>query len=271
MPIARMFMPMTQRLCTRAITVMAGVLLCCLLFTTTPTAAQSPASTEQRGVAEVAVSANLNAKSPRDRVSIRIVNNTNRARLETIIHVLGEKFDARPSAPIFATGDPDIIEDPGIGAAFTLPVVPRSEAYLPVAPFIEAFAPYVAEVHLAYIIDGPFENRGCRTFENPDATFTVSAPDRADAGDRAFYAIRAQIKNPALTSVPAPKYAVQYGTKGTGRKHASPIILLALAALIGISGGVLLAMLFSHWKAMDAQASNSTPTGGTDARKTDDH
>lgn len=232
------------------------LLLCALLI---PTAAQE--APEERGSAMVAVYTDLLSERS-DKISIRLVNRNDKAMLTEIITALGAKFNAAPEKLTFQRGDPQLMAEDDLGADFYLPVVPRGERVLPIAPFIETFAPYASQLRIVFIVQGPFTYQGYQKYEHPDVSFTVDPPDTNAAKlgvPLAFYGVNVTIRNPSLTSASLPS--------NTERRHAQrgrlPVYLwLLFAGVAGALAGVLLSRMLTRWKASMAGTENNPSTGG---------
>jgi hypothetical protein len=216
----------------------------CVLACASPLHADPPA----RGKAFVAVNADISDPAGRDTISIRIVDNTDKAKLMDIVLALGVKMRTAPDDMKYAVGDPQYVEDSGIGLECTMPMVPRGDGYLPIAPFIETLAPYVSEVQILYIIQGPFTYRGIQRYEKNGVRVTVDPPESAPAGapvQMAFYGMHATITDPTPGNVSIPHYSPQEGRARIWR------ILgwVLLAGLLGAGIGILVARLLMRWKA----------------------
>jgi len=214
-------------------------------------AGASPASAEPppaRGKAYVAVNADVSARAGRDTVSIRIVNNTDRNRLLEIALALGVKLKSSPEGMTYAAGDPRFVEDSGIGLAFTMPVVPRGDGTLPIAPFVETLAPHVSELQLLYIIQGPFTYRGVQHYADHGVRVTVDPPETTPPNApiaMAFYGIHVTMDTPAPGPVSIPRYSPQEGRARLWRIGG----WILLAGLIGAGAGLVVARLLARWKA----------------------
>ena len=235
----------------------------CLLFVLCaiqyPMAA--PAAAGERGRAMVAVYADL-LSGPADKVSIRLVDRRDKQALTEIATLLGTKFNAVPEKLTFQSGDPMIIEKEDLGADFFLPVVPRSERILPIAPFIETFAPYASQLRIVFIVRGPFTYQGYQTYQHPDVTYTVDPPDMSTAKlgiPLAFYGVNVNIRNPSLTSASLAPYQKPSHT----RRGRLPVYLwLLFAGAAGAIAGVILSRMLIRWKASMTGTENNPSTGG---------
>jgi hypothetical protein len=207
----------------------------------------APVDPENRGKAYVGVVADLASPTLVDQVNIHIVNNKDQQLLTRIAQTLGSKLKGTPTKFKFVTGDPAFVNDPGIGLDFSLPVVPRGESYLPIAPFIEAFAPYVSHLDIMYFIRGQFVYKGYQSFEQKDVIFKVSLPDvSSQQTDEplAIYGVNVIIKNPSLTTVPVSNYPTAGTRRGFGTLLWGLIIGIAVMAV-----GIALALVLSRWQA----------------------
>ena len=239
--------------------VCAPLLLLALCLLPPARAADAPPS---RGAAQVAVMTNLTSTNPTDVVTIRLVAHRDKDVLLRLASTLGDKFGNKPLYFSFEEPDPTFVADKGIGLNFQLPVVPRNEGYLPIAPFIETFAPYASRLRILYYVQGPFTYRGYQHYQHPDVSFNVMMPDPGPQTSvpLAFYGVDVMIKNPSLTTMTIPNYPT---TPGTKKSRGIPVfILFALAIVIGVSGGVLLVMLIAQWKAADAARHGGNSGGG---------
>ncbi|HEY3379771.1 MAG TPA: hypothetical protein VGL77_20035 [Armatimonadota bacterium] len=213
--------------------------LCCV--------AQQPSyaqTADQRGEARVSIFADLTAASPIDQISFRIMNNSDPALLQRIAQTLGTKFGAAPVQLRLVNGDPDFPDDKSAAAEFYAPIVPRGEGYLPIKPYVEAFAPYATRVRIVYFVKGPFAYRGyVNPYASHDVTFTVEMPENITpqgAEPLAFYGVDVIIKNPALTAFPLANYPDE--TRKTTRTLVWRLALAAGVAIIIIMLGMLLAL-----------------------------
>ncbi|MHB9025395.1 MAG: hypothetical protein ACYC7E_14700 [Armatimonadota bacterium] len=221
-------------------------LLCCAGFAR-PAVAE-PVNPDSRGKAMVMVVADLLSASPVDRVSIHIVNNTDKTLLTGIAQALGTKLKAAPAKLKFEKGDPRFVDDKGIGLDFDLPVVPRGESFLPIAPFIEAFAPHVSHLRIVYYLQGPFDYKGYERYEEKGASFTVDPPETPSTDSNvplAFYGVNVIIKNPALTTMSVPNYPTAPGA----RRGLSTLMLGLLIGMAVMAIGIILALMLSRWQA----------------------
>ncbi|OPZ86310.1 MAG: hypothetical protein BWY76_01008 [bacterium ADurb.Bin429] len=213
-----------------------------------PAWAESPPS---RGKAYVAVNADVSDRAGRDTVSIRIVNNTDRKKLLEIALALGVKLNTSPEGMTYAAGDPRFVEDGGIGLEFTMPVVPRGDGTLPIAPFIEVLARHVSELQILYIIQGPFTYRGVQQYTENGIRVTVDPPETTPPNApmaMAFYGINVSMDNPTPGPVQIPRYSPQEGHARAWR-IVGILGLILLAGLIGAGVGLLAVRLLARWKA----------------------
>jgi hypothetical protein len=196
--------------------------------------------------AEVAVSADLTATSPVDFVTLRIPEATDRKQLSAIATALGTHFGTPPAGLSFNTGDPEFIADKGLGLECQLPVVPRQAAYLPIEPFIRAFAPYVSRLRILYIIKGPFTYRGFQQYHHRDVDISVEPPAPANALlPVGFYSVEVTIHNPHLAALNLPREV----SPPARPFWQHPLLRLGVAALVGISIGLVLALWLARWRA----------------------
>ncbi|MHB9131708.1 MAG: hypothetical protein ACYDBB_11550 [Armatimonadota bacterium] len=219
-----------------------------------------PPAPNDRGSAQVSVITDLsNTKSNIDLVDIKIDGNTDKALLQEIVQAVGTKFGAKPTNLKSVSPDPQFSDDNGIGLDFNLPIVPRNEEYLPIAPFIEALAPYARDVRIVYVVYGEFTYKGIKTLKRSDVTITVNPPEIAPIGPGqpvAFYSVDVTINNPKLDAESIPKYE----EKVTGQRPVW-IGLLLLAGIFAILA-VILVMLLSYWKSARVAQTDHTPPGG---------
>jgi len=223
----------------------------------------------ERATAQVMVLSSLQSRQGVDIVTIRLTDNTDQDVLMHIAKEIGRKTHTEPtffSYEMHPTGE--WITDTGINLQFQMPLVPRTPAgyagHFPIAPFIEAFAPYAKRLEMLLLIDGAFTYQGYRQHDSADYTFTVHADVNPDT-PLAFYSVDAIIKNPTMTS------AQLANTPADARRwHIHWAVWLGLAILIGVLGGALLAMLFARWKAEDAAHLDRLTRGGTHERERDD-
>ena len=229
---------------------LCGVLPLLVLFTVVTNAPasaapQDPNKVSDRGEALVVVQANVIDSSKTDTVNISITGSMDEQRLREIADVLGEKFNAKPADLVRIEGDPSFFEKKTVGFDLQLPVVPRGEGYLPVAPFIEAFAPHVSRLRIAYLIQGQFTYRGYQKFERSDVTFTVDPPEVSPANSpvpTSFYGVNVIIKSPTLSADPIPHYP----------KPKTPwgippwLLIIVIGGLVGAAVGVFLTMFLPH-------------------------
>jgi len=226
-----------------------------------PTAPANPALAA-RGEAKIAVMADFTAISSYDKVSIRLVNNTDRALLTTIAGVLARELHTNATGLTFKTGDPQIIKDHSIGLEFSLPVVPRNEGYLPVAPFVTAFAPYAAKLSIVYIIQGQFTYRGFEQYQQPDVSFTVDKPEQITYPvPFAFYGMNVMISNPLLGTMQIPKYPTLPPVPAPTKRPDLRVVLLIIAGVLGLAVGFFLVALLLRWKEQHPEIHTSQPTG----------
>ncbi len=232
--------PAAQRATFRcAVVLLLGLTLCFLR----PLAAATPAAVTDRE-AQIAVMADMSANGP-DQLNIRILNSTDQDELRAIAAGIGDKLHAEPTGLSFTTGDPNYITDHSVGLDFLLPVVPRGEGYLPLAPIIEAFAPHVGKIRLLYIIRGSFTYQGYQEYRNRDFAVTVDPPEKtplASGTPLAFYGVNAIIKNPSLKSAPMPRYPREEGFISRASRM-SPWWWILLAGVLGAGMGLVLAKL----------------------------
>ena len=236
---------------------MAGLLaMLCLLVLPALAQTDTPAA-PARGEAKIGITADLTAGTPDDLVTIRMVDCTDRDRLAAIARDLGARLHAEPTDLVFKAGDPRFVTDSGIGLDFRLPVVTRGESYLPIAPFIDAFAPYASRLRILYVIRGEFTYRGFQQYDRPDVSFTVDPPTILPPElhtPLAFYGMDVKIKNPALGQVALPNYPVQETPASPpAPSPAHRMVLIMLASLIGAAVGLLLVVLLWRWKEEDAR------------------
>jgi len=231
--------PATQR---ATLSCAVAMLLAFFAFPCLPVfAAGSPTNARE---AQIAVMADMNSAGP-DQLNIHIIDSTDKDELLIIARSIGTKLHAQPTGLAFKTGDPDFIKDKGIGLDFLLPVVPRGEGYLPLAPIIEALAPHVGKMRLLYIIQGPFTYRGYQQYENDDIQVTVDPPEQTQPNSGiplAFYGVNAIIKNPQLKTVPIPRYPQDAAQTNRSWK-LSPLWWIFIAGALGAGIGVILSKL----------------------------
>lgn len=229
----------------------------CLLVATPALAA------DLRGRANVAVMVDLAGNPADDAVTIHLVGNKDRAILSQLAGALGQKFRATPVDMRFVTGDPAFVADGGIGLDLTMPIVPRDEAYLPVAPFIEAFAPYAADLRIVYVVQGDFAYRGYQHYEDANVAFTMDPPEIAPNSPVpfAFYGMHVKIKNPSLTTLDISKYPEAAKTAGFPRLPAWMVI--AFAAAFGAAIGIILLQFIPRKRSPRRPSRRITPTRET--------
>lgn len=225
-----------------------GHLLLLLLALVFGIAGRAGADPPQRGEAQVAVIAHLDQPAETDQVSIRLVGNADPKPLQDLALTLGAKIKATPLGMSYTTGDPEFIRDKSIGLEFTMPVVPRHDGYLPIAPFVEVFAPHVSELRIVYIVHGNFRYRGVNYYKRRGLSVTVDPPEvNANAPDPiAFYGIHVMISNPSLTSVEMPRYAAE---ANPWLRVLRVLGLVLLAGVVGAGIGILFAKWLARWKA----------------------
>jgi hypothetical protein len=223
-------------------------------------AAPPAAAQAARGKAIVGVMADMTAAGAADSVTIRIVDNTDKAKLLDIALALGTKLNTSPDHLEYTTGHADYISDKGIALTFTMPVVPRNDGFLPIAPFVVALAPHAAEVQIGYMVQGAFTYRGVQQFAADGVRVSVDPPDVSPPGvgtPMAIYAVNVLISDPNLHAVAMPRYA--------NEKVQHPIwrilLWILLAGLIGAGIGLVGAKLLERWKAA-AGLSDTPPTRG---------
>jgi len=223
------------------------LLVCCtmvLLFF--PVAARS-APTPQRGKAEIGIQSDLTLPAAPDKITIRIVDNTDRQVLTDIANTLGQRFNFTPLRMTFGSGDPQYIQDRGIGLECYIPVVPRQAGgYLPLAPFLEACAPYVSELQIVYFIQGPYAGQGYEPYKSRDVSLTIDSPEQTNMGTPlAFYGLRAIIKNPDLGGTLSSRHS----GGGTPRSRLLTLFgMIGLAGLIGATVGLILTKVLARLK-----------------------
>ncbi len=206
--------------------------------------------------ANIGVSVDLTDPHLQDQVTIHIVGNTDEQTLKNIVYELGDKFRATPINLAWSVVDRGMVLDEGIGIDFQLPVLPKSEQYLPIAPFIEVMAPHVTRLRILYIIKGKFTYRGIQDFQSPDVQVTVDPPQKspADSPDPlAFYGISAIIKNPKLETVAIPNYAADQRSAGMPWW-----VLVLAAACFGAAAGMLVLLFLPRLKAALARDDGNT-------------
>lgn len=255
---------LTQRVLSRW--VCFPFLLLALLALMLPAPAQNV-----RNTAEVAIMANLTDSSPLDTVTICMKGSQDKDLLIRLANALGAKYNTAPTFFRFETGEPPFSEGE-LGLTFDMPVLSNGRQTLPIAGFLETFAPYSARLRIVYIINGPFTNIGSQQIDNPDFALKVTAnatPTANLSTPLAIYDVDAIIKNPALGSVSYADNPAGNGT--TKRRGMLPIfILFALAVIIGVSGGIIITMLLKQSKAHETAPRAGTPNGGQHERKRDD-
>ncbi len=224
-------------------------IICACLLLQHPVDAQS-SLTPDRGQARILVRADMANAPDADNVIIRIVDNTDKQRLADIAEQLGQRFHAQPTNltyESYQTGDSEFITDKGIGLNFYLPVLPREQGHaLPLASFLEVFAPYVSHIRMLYLIQGNYACTGYEPYRNTAVTLKVDAPvANTNALHTAFYGVRADITAPTLNG-PSP------GTPGGPGRHNNRLLTLlgfiALAGVIGASIGIGLSIILNRWK-----------------------
>jgi len=231
-----------------------------------PLLTAATAAADTRTEARVGIISDQTAPVLGDDVSIRLMNVSDQAMLDRIVQALGAKFNAVPVKVVYTRENDEFPQDAGLAVSFKVPVVPRGAGYLPIAPFVEALAPYAKRLRLAYVVKGPFVYRGYReTYSDKDISFTVKIPPDGN-NQQAFYSMDVAISNPSLTSVAFTNYPEQ-GNKTPARNHLR--IALALgAAIIILALGLLLALLLPRKKQgaggkPEMIPDREAPTGGT--------
>jgi hypothetical protein len=213
--------------------------------TTPAPATAAPKAT--RGVAEVGVVCDLTNRGPWDKVGLSIKDNTDEKLLRTIAADLATRFNVPPKLldirdPAAAGGDThpyNMIEDKRVGVYVGLPAVPRDgSGKLPFGPFVEAFAPYASELHVVYVIQGPFTFTGMAHYDNPDVTYTVDPPEtRRPASEQptlAFYGVNVMIKHTVIAAGSLPDLQPT-GQTATGHPRLWLLLLGALVAAASIA------------------------------------
>lgn len=247
-----------------AVLILATLCLCALAL---PARADKPI--DARGEARIVIIADTRSTSPADEISLRLMNNSDQGLLTALVRSLGEKFGMQPAAPQYFTGDDNDASDKSAAVKFYASIVPRGEGYLPIAPFVEAFAPYASRLRILYIIKGPFVYRGYQTpYQDRDVAFSVDLPKSLAQNPNeplAFYGIDVNIKNPTLTTLTLPKYPEEERQRRLiSRKR---VALAAGVALAIIALGLFLSQLLPLRKKggseqKDSPAESDTLTGG---------
>lgn len=217
---------------------------------------------DKRNEARVSIIADLTSPIPVDDVSIRIMNSRDQMLLSSLVQELGGKFGAQPTQVQYVNGDPEFPDDTSAAVEFNLPIVPRGAGYLPLAPFIEAFAPYAARLRIVYDIKGSFMYRGyINPYTSHDISFTVDSPPLISPNvPEAFYSYDIKIKNSSLTKANLPNYPGK--ETSTGSSKYSRIALAVGAAIIILSLGFLLALFLPKRKeTTDSGTETSSETG----------
>jgi len=219
--------------------------ICLLLFTYLPVVAQpSP----DRGRASIMVGADVFNSPDADKIIIRIVDNTDERLLANIAEKLGQRFHAKPTNLSYETYDTnEFITDKGIGLNFYLPVLPREQGHaLPLAPFIEVFAPYVSHLQMLCLIKGNYACTGYESYRNPEVKLKLEDPVPSNnALQTAFYGVRADIASPILHP------QLWQMPLGRGSKNNRILVLfgyIVLAGIIGATIGLFLSLIFRRGK-----------------------
>jgi len=214
------------------------LLLCCWLWTG---AQAQHVDVLGKGTAEVAVVADMTGSSP-DHVSIRILDRREKDQLLQIARAICTRLRTTPQQLTFSSVNPEMVKDTGLGLEFDAPVVPRTaQGFLPIGPFIEAFASQVSHVRIVYVVRGPFKYLGYERYSRNDVEFTVDRPEQTPVGTPvplAFYGVHAIIKSPTIAPIPdlPPTPA---------RRPVSIFWLLMLIGIAGVVGaGVGLAIIW---------------------------
>ena len=234
--------------------------LCGCLLTSVAQAADT------RAEARVGIISDQTAPTLSDDISIRLMNVSDQTILDHIVQTLGAKLNAVPVKVVFTRDNDNFPQEAGLAVSFKAPVVPRGAGYLPIAPFVEALAPYAKRLRLAYVVKGPFQYRGYReTYADKDVSFTVKMPPAGD-NQQAFYSMDVAISNPALTTVTFPNYPEQ-GNQSPARNY-SRIALALGAAIMILALGMLLALFLPRKKRgvgekRSMPSDREAPTGGT--------
>lgn len=262
--------PVVKHLCPRRVTprwaVVPLVLLFLGLLATRPALSQSP---PERGTIRVLVSSNLNADPPRDYVSIIVAGQQDKALLMELAQRLGKVAGDQPTFFAYERGTPPLSD--ALGLSFTLRVMPRDGRTLPTNALLEAFAPYASHLQVMYQIEGPFSYNADWEVTNQDVSFKITKVFEAPASTNppfVIYDTEARITNPELTSASLSDYlAAQHGKKRP--RKGTLYLLLGLAVVIGISGGMLIAQLLKQYKT--EETINMATSGGVQRHERSDN
>lgn len=199
---------------------------------------------DERNETQIAVMVNFNNPSPDDEIAIRLIHNADQKVLENLVTKLSEKFHATPKNVKYDTVSGIDEQKQGTAVIFNMPIVPRTERYLPIAPFVEAFAVYTNRLRIIYSVQGSFTYKGYeKPYTDSDVAFTVDIKKTAipnSENSLAFYEMDVNIKNPAITRT---KFA-NYPPSAPLKKRGTPALLLAIGVAVIILGiGVGLAYL----------------------------
>lgn len=220
-----------------------------------------------RGTAQIIVSADLTNSKSVDRVMIRLVGQRDKDQLFTLANNLGARVRQNPT--FFELTEPkgEWIHDNGYCLEFNMDLVPRTgDGFFPIGPFIETFAAHAKQVQILYFINGRFTYKGNTEYTGKDFAFTVDSGVNEELST-AIYGVDVTIHNPNLTSADMPRTAAEARTR---RNRIPAIIMITLAVIIGILGGVLLTMLIAKWKAEDAARTTQLVRGGKHERSDHD-
>ncbi|MHB0935379.1 MAG: hypothetical protein ACYDCO_16560 [Armatimonadota bacterium] len=209
------------------------------------------------------IAADLTVDPPEDYVSIIVEGQEDKVLLMTLAQNLGKAVGGEPIFFAYERGAPPLSNALALSFKLKGGVMPRDGRTLPTNILLEAFAPYASHLQVLYQIEGPFAYATDWQMTNKDVSFKITKVFESPQGTTppfVMYDTDARIINPALTSASVSDYlASQHGKKNP--RKGTLFLLLGLAIVIGVSGGMLIAQMLKQWKAQES-VRTAMPPGG---------
>jgi len=218
--------------------------------------------TPERGTVRMLIASNLGTDPQQDYVSIIVQGKEDKTLLMTLAQNLGKAVGGEPTFFAYEHGTPPLSN--ALALSFTMKggVMPRDGRTLPTNALLEAFAPYASHLQVLYQIEGPFAYAADWHMANKDVSFQINKVFESPQGTNppfVMYDTDAKITNPAVTSASVADYlASQHGKKP---RKGMLFLLLGLAIVIGVSGGMLIAQLLKQWKTTESVRTATSPGG----------